>query len=64
MKILTLENESFDLEHLPDEIDDMRFAIFDNSDPGDPDYLFGEYLTDFYNNFYQNEDIKKPMEVK
>jgi hypothetical protein len=40
MKILTLDNESFDLEHLPDEIDDMRFGIFDNSDPNDPDYYF------------------------
>jgi hypothetical protein len=27
-------------------------------------FLFGEYLTDFYNNFYQNEDVKKRMEVK
>ena len=40
MRILTLENEPFDLDQLPEEIDDMRFAIFDNSDPGDPDYLF------------------------
>ena len=40
MRILTLENKPFDLDQLPEEIDDMRFAIFDNSDPGDPDYLF------------------------
>mgnify|MGYP001308298845 FL=1 len=40
MRILTLENEPFDLDQLPDEIDDMRFAIFDNSDPSDPDYHF------------------------
>lgn len=40
MRILTLDNEPFDLDQLPEEIDDMRFAIFDNSDPGDPDYLF------------------------
>ena len=41
MRILTLDtNEPFDLDHLPEEIDDMRFAIFDNSDPKDPDYHY------------------------
>ena len=40
MKILTLENYSFDLDTLPEEIDDMRFAIFDNADPNEPDYHF------------------------
>jgi len=40
MRILTLENEVFELDQLPDEIDDMRFAIFDNSDPNNPDYFF------------------------
>jgi len=40
MKILTLENRSYDLDTLPDEVDDMRFAILDNSDPSDPDYHY------------------------
>ena len=40
MRILTLENTAFDLDQLPDEIDDMRFAIFDNSDPANPDYHY------------------------
>ena len=40
MRILTVENEVFDLDQLPDEIEDMSFAIFDNSDPSDPDYHF------------------------
>lgn len=40
MKILTLENKSFELDFLPDEIDDMRFAILDNSDPKDTDYRY------------------------
>jgi len=40
MRILTLENTAFDLDQLPEEIDDMRFAIFDNSDPGNPDYHY------------------------
>lgn len=40
MKILTLENVAFDMTEIPDEIDDMRFAILDNSDPKNPDYFF------------------------
>jgi hypothetical protein len=40
MRILTLENSAFDLDHLPDEVDEMRFAILDNSNPADPDYHF------------------------
>lgn len=40
MKILTLENESYDLETLPEEIDDLRFAILDNSNPQNVDYHY------------------------
>lgn len=40
MRILTLENQFYDLDHLPEEIDDMRFSILDNSNPLDPDYHF------------------------
>lgn len=40
MRILTLDNRAYDLNTLPDEVDDMQFAIFDNSDPSDPDYHF------------------------
>ena len=41
MKILTLDNEAFDLNNLPDEVDDnMRFAVLDNSNPLDPDFFF------------------------
>ena len=37
MKILTLENNAFDLNTLPEEIDDdFRFSILDNSTPSDP----------------------------
>jgi len=38
MQILTLDNEKYDLDTLPEEIDDMRFSILDNSDPINPDY--------------------------
>jgi hypothetical protein len=40
MRILTLDNKPFELDHLPEEVDDMRFAILDNSDPKDPDYHY------------------------
>lgn len=41
MKILTLENSSFDLNNLPEEVDDsMRFAVLDNSNPNDPDFFY------------------------
>jgi len=41
MNILTLENKSFNLNQLPDEVDDtMRFSVLDNSNPQDPDFFF------------------------
>jgi hypothetical protein len=41
MKILTLENKSFDLNELPDEVDDdTRFSVLDNSNPQEPDFFF------------------------
>lgn len=40
MRILTLENKYYNLETLPEEIDDLRFAILDNSNPQNVDYYF------------------------
>lgn len=41
MKILTVEDYAFSLNNLPDELeDDVRFAVLDNSDPGNPDFFF------------------------
>jgi hypothetical protein len=41
MRILTLENECFLLNDLPDEIEeDIRFSVLDNSDPKNPDFFF------------------------
>ena len=40
MHILTLENEPYNLENLPEEIDDLRFAILDNSNPQNVDYHY------------------------
>ena len=41
MKILTLENQTFPLTNLPDEMEDeVQFAVLDNSDPKEPDFFF------------------------
>src|SRR6056300_182762 len=41
MRILTLENRCFNLEDLPETIDDdLRFSVLDNSDPKNPDFFF------------------------
>jgi hypothetical protein len=40
MQILTLDDTSYELNSLPDEVEDLRFAIFDNSNTQDPDYYF------------------------
>ena len=40
MRILTLENTKYELDVLPEEVDDMRFSVMDNSDPANPDHLW------------------------
>lgn len=40
MNILTLESGVFELDQIPNDVDDLRFAVLDNSDPSDPDYHF------------------------
>lgn len=40
MRIHTLEDNSFELNSLPEEIGDMRFAILDNSNPDEPDFRY------------------------
>jgi hypothetical protein len=40
MRILTLENTSYEMNEIPDEIEDLRFCVLDNSDPKEPDYFF------------------------
>jgi len=40
MRIHTLNDTSFELNTLPEEIDDMRFAILDNSNPAEPDFMY------------------------
>ena len=41
MRILTLENQCFNLDELPDTIEeDVRFSVLDNSNPKEPDFFF------------------------
>ena len=41
MRILTLDNECFMLNNLPDELEeDIRFSVLDNSDPKESDFFF------------------------
>lgn len=40
MFILTLDNQPYNLESLPEEVDDLRFAILDNSTPANLDYHY------------------------
>jgi hypothetical protein len=40
MNILTLSDHHYDLTTLPEEIDDLRFAILDNSNTANVDYFY------------------------
>lgn len=40
MNILTLDNILYDLTTLPEEVEDLRFAILDNGNPNSVDYYF------------------------
>lgn len=40
MKILTVDNTVYDLNSVPDEIDDLRYCVFDASDEEYMDYFF------------------------
>ena len=40
MRILTLENRSFEMNEIPNEIDELNFCVLDNSNPREPDYFF------------------------
>lgn len=39
-KILTVENETYDLDFVPEEIEDIRYCVLDYSNPKDADYIF------------------------
>jgi len=45
MQILTLENKTQNMNNLPDELEeDIRFAVLDNTNPFDPDFMFSPLI--------------------
>jgi len=50
MKILTVENKTYELDDIPDTIEDLRYSILDWSNPGHIDYYFIPlvFLESFY----------------
>lgn len=50
MKILTIDNDVYEIDTVPDEIDDVRFAVFDTTDPDFMDYYFLPLI--FLESFY------------
>ena len=41
MRILTLDNIAYEMNKLPDHVnEDMRFSVLDNSNPKEPDFFF------------------------
>jgi hypothetical protein len=40
MKIHTLDDKAYELNELPEKVNDLHFAIFDNSNPKDADHYF------------------------
>ena len=39
-KILTVENKCYDLDFVPEEVDDIRYCVLDYSDTKNADYIF------------------------
>lgn len=40
MRVLTSENTPYDLDFVPEEIDDIRYCVLDYSNKNNPDYYF------------------------
>jgi len=40
LKVLTSENQTYELDFVPEEIDDIRYCVLDYSDRQNPDYFF------------------------
>lgn len=50
MKILTVENKTYDLDDIPETVDDLRYGILDYTNPSNVDYYFIPlvFLESFY----------------
>lgn len=68
MKILTIENTPFDLNTVPDEVEDMRYCVLDASDQEEIDFYFLPLI--FLESFHApaiclqigNSSIQMPMD--
>ena len=68
MKILTIKNEPFDLNTVPDEVEDMRYCVLDASDKDEIDFYFLPLI--FLESFHApaiclqigNSSIQMPMD--
>ena len=50
MRILTVDNTVYEIDQVPDQIDDIRFSVFDTTDPDFMDYYFLPLI--FLESFY------------
>ena len=50
MKILTVDNKTYELDEIPDQVEDLRYGVLDYSDPKNVDYYFVPlvFLESFY----------------
>lgn len=68
MKILTVENDTYDIDCVPDEIEDIRYCILDGGDPEYVDFFFLPLI--FLESFHApaiclqigNSSIQMPMD--
>lgn len=57
MRILTVENQCFELDDIPDEVDDLRYGILDYGNPKHVDYYFIPLM--FLESFYSPAAVLK-----
>ena len=48
MRILTNENQTYDLDFVPEEIEDVRYCVLDYSDKHNADYYFVPLLVNVH----------------
>lgn len=57
MNILTVDNTVYELNTLPNEVEDLRYGVLDYSDPGHVDHMFVPLV--FLENFYAPAAVLK-----
>lgn len=57
MRILTVENELYELDEIPEVVDDLRFSVLDYSNPKNVDYFFIPLM--FLESFYAPAAVLK-----